>query len=257
MSAKNLIAAFGSVSVVTGIVVLGIVPAASAVLSPHPEKTVSASPAASTPSTGAPTSEPGDDPALTCEALLAAGARPPIEESARITYKDEIVPPEFDGLVNEDGKPVKADSKLVVSPEVTVSSYFTRLGCADDGKVWAVVVLGDDYSLDVSDGRNGASYDSVLDETASSFSLTTIDRTEYRPIEVFVTGPAGLHAAVFEVPEGIEGGVVDGSFIFTSTLDLYYGSVDLPQSVTHQYEMIATPFKLDGKWGCSIGAEWC
>lgn len=252
-SLRALIAGGGASILASGIVLLGIVPAIEG-LPAQPEATATHASQAPKPDESA---SPIDE-LVSCESIIAAGARPPMKDSARISYKDEAAPSEFDGVLNDKGEPVTATSKLVVSPELTVSSYFTRLGCADDGKVWAVLVLGDDYELDVSDGRgNGASYTSMLDEDRSTFTLTALDGTEYEPTEVFVTGPAGLHAAVFEIPDDIEAGAVDATFVFASTLNLYYGSATLPESVEHTYQMTATPFKLDGKWGCSPGAEWC
>lgn len=256
-SVSALIAGGGASILAASIVLLGIAPAAEALFTPQPEPTAIETPGATDTSAPGEAVEPRptEEAALSCEELVAAKDRPPIFDSPRVAQKWSEDAVEFEGILGERGSAIH---DLTVAPEVNVSEYFARLGCAPEGSRWAVVTLSDQYSLKVSDGRNGASYDTVLDLDASTVTLTSLTGTKYQPVEVFVTGPAGLHAVVFEIPEDVTKGVFTGTFVWDSTLRLYYGDADLPETVSFERTITPVPFALGERWGCAVvGEEWC
>jgi hypothetical protein len=248
---RALIAGGGASILASGIVLLGIAPAVESAFAPQPAPTVIETPGSTaSPVPGVTATAEPEPEILGCEELLAIDSRPQVYDSPRVGQTVEEADASFVGAT--------AMHSLTVAPEVNVSEYFSRLGCAPEGSRWAVVTLSDDYDLDVTDGRNGASYESTLDLESSTFTLTSLTGKSYQPSETFVTGPSGMSAVVFEIPETVEEGLFSATLTFTSTLDLYYGEAELPASATYAHEIAPTPFLLVEKRGCApLGQEWC
>jgi hypothetical protein len=67
-----------------------------------------------------------------------------------------------------------------------------------------------------------------------------------------------MSAVVFEIPETMSEGLFSATLTYNSTLDLYFGSVELPASATFAHEITPAPFLLSERWGCApLGEDWC